>query len=39
MRLPEGDYVFEMIAHDEQGKSYSKEDPLNSSVFIIFNYI
>ncbi|XRG78798.1 S8 family serine peptidase [Rossellomorea sp. GAMAL-10_SWC] len=26
MRLPEGDYIFEMIAHDEQGKSYSKED-------------
>lgn len=25
VRLPEGDYVFEMIAHDDQGKSYSMD--------------
>ncbi|MGG0175592.1 S8 family serine peptidase [Gottfriedia acidiceleris] len=26
IRLPEGFYTFEMIGHDDQGKSYSKDD-------------
>ena len=28
MKLPAGDYILEMIAHDEEGKSYVIDNPL-----------
>ncbi|ASK63529.1 peptidase S8 [Virgibacillus phasianinus] len=40
VKLPEGDYTFEMIAHDDQGKTYTKDNVVlvdNTPAEITFN--